>query len=192
MLAEGFDSWESAGICTLNPISGDFDVSAEFEVVSMDNPRADDQTAVFLQLDSTDNQQTQFNGIFNLAKSGFKEAVCQLRLTSVEGKQDYRDVGKFSMKSVSALRMTRRGNQWTTVARNADSGTERIIAQAELSDMPISRARLLLHTGGANRQSEILLKKLKIHAAEYSPDTQVPVVPQRGKTAVESFFDLFK
>ena len=192
MLAEGFDSWESAGICTLNPISGDFDVSAEFEVVSMDNPRADDQTAVFLQLDSTDNQQTQFNSIFNLAKSGFKEAVCQLRLTSVEAKQDYRDVGKFSMKSVSALRMTRRGNQWTTIARNADSGAERIIAQAELSDLPISRARLLLHTGGANRQSEILLKKLKIHAAEYSPDTQVPVVPKRGKTAVESFFDLFK
>jgi len=73
--------------------------------------------------------------------------------------------------------MTHRGNQWTTNACNADSGTERIIAQAELSDMPISRARLLLHTGGANRQSEILLKKLENHAAEYSPDTRAPVVP---------------
>jgi|GEM_PF-2005251 len=92
---------------------------------------------------------------------------------------------------VSALRMTRRGNQWTTIARNADSGAERINAQAELSDMPISRARLLLHTGGVNRQSEILLKTLEIYAAEYSPDTRTPVVPQREKSAVESFFDSF-
>ncbi|HQZ67778.1 MAG TPA: hypothetical protein PLY87_21960 [Planctomycetaceae bacterium] len=88
--------------------------------------------------------------------------------------------------------MTRRGDQWTTIARNADCNAERIIAQAELSDMPILRARLLLHTGGANRQSEILQKKLEIHAAEYSPDARAPVVPQRTKSAGESFFDLFK
>jgi len=57
--------------------------------------------------------------------------------------------------------------------------------------MPISRARLLLHTGGVNRQSEILLKTLEIYAAEYSPDTRIPVVPQRDKSPVDSFFDSF-
>jgi len=79
-----------------------------------------------------------------------------------------------------------------TIAPNAASDAQRIIAQPELSDMPISRARLLLHTGGANRQSEILLKKLEIHAIKYSPDTRAPIVLPRGKGAVESFFDLFK
>ncbi len=72
-----------------------------------------------------------------------------------------------------------------TIVRNADSGADRIIAQAELSDTPISRARRLLDTGGANRQSEILLKKLETHATEYSPDTQSPVVPKRENGAVE-------
>ena len=51
---------------------------------------------------------------------------------------------------------------------------------------------MLLHTGGANRNSEILLKKLEIHASEYSPDVNRMVVPPRQKGVVESLFDLFK
>ena len=181
--ADGFDTWESAGICTLHPIVGDFDITTEFEAGSMEKPRTDDQTAVFLQLESTDKRRSQFNCVFNLVESGFKEAACQLRQTSEKNELTYRDIGSFSTRSVSALRMARRGKQWTALARLADSGEERIIAESEVSDMPISRARLLLHTGGANRTSEILLKKFEIHATEYAPDSKTPATSPRQKRA---------
>lgn len=178
--AEGFDSWESAGVSTLHPIIGDFDIIAEFHVVSMEKPRPDDQTAIFLQLDSTDTLETQVSTMFNLTESGFSEAKTQLRQTAKNGEFNYQPVGYFGAKSVSALRMARRGNRWTTIARMADSGIERIIAENDLSDSPVPCARLLLHTGGANRTSEILLKKLEIHAVEYTSVLKAPpAAPQR-------------
>jgi hypothetical protein len=67
----------------------------------------------------------------------------------------------------------------------ADTGRERIIAETDLNDEPVHIARLLLHVGGANRTSEILLKKFEIHAEEYAP-----LVIRRSP--LESLLDLFK
>ncbi len=183
--AEGFDSWESAGVSTLHPISGDFDITADVEVISLEKPLADDPTAIFLQLDSSDTLQTQLAAIFELPESGFSDAKAVLRQAQQSGEFSYKAVGLIRAKSVSSLRMARRGKRWITVARMAETGRERIIAESDLNDGPIPRARLLLHTGGANRTSEILLKKFEIHAVEYAP-----LVKRQGPP--EWLLDLFR
>ena len=183
--AEGFDSWESAGVSTMYPISGDFDITADVEVISIEKPLADDPTAIFLQLDSSDTLQTQMAALFELPESGFSDAKALLRQAQKNGEFDYKAVGVIRAKSVSSLRIARRGKRWTTVARMADTGRERIIAESNLNDEPVSIARLLLHTGGANRTSEILLKKFEIHAEEYAPLV-------KRQSPLESLLDLFK
>ena len=179
--AEGFDTWESAGISTLNPIEGDFDISAEIDVISLEKPRPNENTGIFLQLDSTDSLGTQVNEIFSLTDSGFSEVKSQLRQKAKNGQTNYQTVGSYNTKSVSGLRIARRGKRWTTIARMPESGNERIIAESDLSDAPIPGARLLLHTGGANLTSEILLKKLEIHAAEYQAVFKAPAFRRESK-----------
>ena len=88
--------------------------------------------------------------------------------------------------------MTRRGNRWTALARVEGSGEDRIIGEADVTDMPISRARLLLHTGGKNRTSEILLEKFEIRAATFAPAGNSSGAPSPKKGTVESLLDLFK
>lgn len=183
--AEGSDSWDSAGVSTLHPISGDFDITTDVELISFDKPRADDPTAVFLQVDSSDALQTQLGVTFEFPQSGFADAKALLRQADKSGEFSYKAVGTIRAKSVASLRIARRGKRWTTMARMADSGRERVIAESDLNDGPVPIARLLLHTGGANRTSEILLKKFEIHAEEYAP---VPV----QQSPLESLLDLFK
>jgi hypothetical protein len=154
-------------------------------LISFDKPRADDPTAVFLQVDSSDALQTQLAVTFEFPQSGFADAKALLRQADTNGQFSYKAVGTVRAKSVSSLRIARRGKRWTTMARIADSGRERVIAESDLNDEPVSIARLLLHTGGANRTSEILLKKFEIHAEEYAP------VPVR-QSPLESLLDLFK
>ena len=96
--AEGFDTWESAGITTMNPILGDFDISAEIEVISLEKPSPNENTGIFLQLDSTDSFGTQVNEIFSLTDSGFSEVKSQLRQKAKNGKTNYQTVGSLRHK----------------------------------------------------------------------------------------------
>ncbi|MDA1231827.1 MAG: DUF1583 domain-containing protein [Planctomycetota bacterium] len=190
--ADGSDAWDSAGLKTRYPINGDFDIMIEFDVVALDMPRTGDQTSVILQLETLDEDSPQLNNIFHQLPSGQQEVLAQMRQTATNGDPTYRRIETIQVASVSALRTARRGTKWTMLARMKDADQERIVAEIEASDQPIREARLLLHTGGANRRSEILLKQIHIHAQEYAPLRPFPAVPQKKQNLIESLLELFR
>ncbi|APZ92953.1 DUF1583 domain-containing protein [Fuerstiella marisgermanici] len=177
--APGFDSWESSGLSTLHDITGDFDITTEFETIKLDKPAADEQTAIYLQIEVPDKNQTQANAMFNLTESGYTEARAQFRYAKPDGRLDYRNAGSVSAKAVTSLRVARRGRKFTVLTKLAGAEHERILDVADLSDVAIPSVRIMLHTGGADRESEILVKRLDIHAEHYEPPPATPTLPPK-------------
>ncbi len=187
VLAEGFDTWESAGLCTLDRISGDFDIQVDFETLNMATPSAGSSTDVYLQIQLTDPAGTAVNAIWSLDESSETHVTAKMKTTLADGSEDYRNLAQLSTNSVSSLRIARRGESITILIRQPDSVQDRIIAEVELNDTPISRARVLLHTGGANRESELLLKKFEVAAEKYQ--TGQVIAPPNPKPAAKGFFE---
>ena len=175
--APGFDSWECSGLQTLHDITGDFDITTEFEAVKLDTPAPDELTSVYIQIEVRDKDDTHVGAMFNLTESGYTEALAQIREVKRGGGYNYRNKGAFSAKSVTGLRIARRGTTYTILARSADSEHERILDVADLSAAAIAKVRVMLHTGGAGRESEILVKRLDIRAERYEPPTATPPLP---------------
>ncbi len=174
VVAQGADSWESAGACTRQPIHGDFDITAEFETVNLAKPAAGQQTAIYLQLDLRDEGVTQVNALFERSESGHTAASGQIRRAKRGGGYNYENDAAVSMKDVTTLRVARRGRTFTIIARQRGAEQESILSVHELSDVPIPIVRLMLHTGGAGRESEILAKRFEVHAENYDPAGQIP------------------
>ena len=75
------------------------------------------------------------------------------------------------MDEIDRLRFARRGKQLTFIYRKTGSDQDRILAQVDIDDgpIPMGNVRLQLHTGGAERTSEVLLKHLRIRAEKIDP-----------------------
>jgi hypothetical protein len=119
----------------------------------------------------------------------------QIRLTKRGGGYEYRNDGTVSVKDVTALRVARRGTTFTILARLSGAAQDRVLRVAELSDVTIPIVRVMLHTGGAGRKSEILLKRFEIHAQNYQPAASAPgqpVPPTRQKGFFDSLLDAIK
>lgn len=192
IVAPGFDTWESSGGSTRQPIEGDFDISMDFQVVRLDKPSPDEQTALYLQLELQDQGRTQISSLFEQTESGHREAMSQIRQAKRGGGYNYRNEGAITMKNVNSLRIARRGKRFTILARSADDAQDRILNVTELSDAVISLARLMLHTGGAGRDSEVLVTRLEVHADAYQPVPTMPAPVLREPGFLDSLLDVFE
>ncbi len=74
-----------------------------------------------------------------------------------------------TISPASSLRMARIGDSLTVLVRGSEQDSELILGRIPITDADVSSAKVLLHTGGDGRQSQMLLKSLHIHAQEYHP-----------------------
>jgi WD40 repeat protein len=169
ILAPGTTNWTSAGVTTLQHIVGDFDVRADFQALRMATPTAGQSTAVYLQVDFADDKQSQVSAIFNINDAGTAGFSVQTRTRKPDGEFDYQHRDRLSTASGTSLRIIRRGTTITVTGQKSASDAERIIGQFESTDTTVTGAKVLLHTGGPDRESEMLLKMLSVSADFYSP-----------------------
>ena len=165
--APGFDTWESAGVGTRQRIEGDFDIDAEFEATRLAVPREGDYSTVMLQVELATPERTQISTMLIRRPSGDFEISAHMREKFLNADDKYSDFGRVPVSSASSLRISRRGNRYLYLARPDDASQYSCIAVIEKPAASVNIVRLLLHTGGAGRDSEMLLKKISIHAERY-------------------------
>ena len=173
--APGADTWRSSGIGIRQPIPGDFDIAVEFDSPNLATPAADMQTALLLQVRLTGATQSQLTSQLCVESAGVLEAESYTRVLKADGSHQYGGGERLVVPSASALRIIRHGRRFTMLVRPNDSKRYRIIAMAENGDSAVALAQVMLHTGGAGRQSSVLLKKLIVHADGNDPGRKRPV-----------------
>lgn len=164
--AAGSLNWTSSGILLLPALSGDFDISARFEIQSLAAPASGQGTGVFLQMDGADELQSQISAIFSLADSGTTEFAGQVRRNNAEGRPTYQNAGRFRSQDACSLRIARRGKIITILGRQSPEAPERIVSRFEYHNHRMSNAKILLHTGGPDRMSACVVRDMEIHAEE--------------------------
>ncbi len=213
--AAGTKEWTSSGLSLLRQIDGDFDIKIEFDPRQLAIPAAGQESSIYLQAELTDPARTQVNSTLVRMPSGTVVANAKLRASLHSGEFQYRSLGAIELASVKQLRLARRGERIYWIAGSEAVSDETIIASADIGDAAIDFGclRMLVHTGGEGRSSEVLLRSLIVNAerlrdrssadtaqqqrqpalaappAVNQPNGKVPA--QRPKSLFQSLFDIF-
>ncbi len=93
--------------------------------------------------------------------------IAKVTVVDWDGTFSYDNFASFHSKSAVSLRIARHGSNFTLLGKATNSDSERVIGAVELSNVAISQARVMLHTGGVERESEVVVKQLEIRADQY-------------------------
>jgi hypothetical protein len=161
------DNWTSAGLAPQIPLRGDFDVSFEFDVIQITEPKAGMNSAVYLQLDVPVERQHQYN-VFLVRNPGEGlAAVAQMRRPAASGNGfEYRRLAGELVEQVQRLRLARRGNTLYFLYAADAAQPDRLLARHEVEamDLPAGAIRLMVHAGGAGRIADTAWKKVTVHS----------------------------
>ena len=193
LTAPGTDNWTSAGAKVMKSVSGDFDVSVNFEVTKFDIPKPGGRCSAYLQIELPDKDQTQMSIIFTNNDTGATEVVAQVREPRGKDNVQYRAIGALDLANVTSMRIARRAERLTFLASTKESSNERIIGYLDRPAVPLPKSfiRFLVHTGGADRESIVLWKSIDIRADD------IPVEGNEAGAAkptdsLKSILDVFK
>jgi hypothetical protein len=170
--APGADNWTASGLMVQREFTGDFDIEAVFELLKADKPADGHNSGIYLQLTLPHERRTDVTLFLSLKDDGTREVIAELGLLGDDGKYTYPHLGNIPVKSVSKLRLARRGKRIYFLITSDDSDEYRVIAQQDLTDMALPRGsvRLMVHTGGADRETEVVWKKIAVRAENVEPD----------------------
>lgn len=169
--ARGTDNWTSTGLAPHLGVQGDFDVSVTFDELRLAKPKDKLNSAFYLQVEFPDEKRTQANVIFVEHIVGDPQVYAQIRIVDEGGNNIYRRVRTDTAEALEGMRLARRGEDIFFVYRKRGSKHDHIFAQANVGTLPVPETaiRLMLHTGGAGRNSTVLLKELRVRAEEIDP-----------------------
>jgi len=184
-VSPGTDNWTSVGLAPQLGLKGDFDIAVTLDAIEFAKPKEKLNSAFYLQVELPDEAKTQANIILLEHPDGHRQVYAQIRLLDAAGKREYRRIRIDSVNALESMRITRRGGRASFIYRRKGSDHDQILAQTDLLELPIptTYVRLMLHTGGRGRQSEVLLKQLRIHAEKIDP------IPRDG--LLKSLLNLF-
>lgn len=190
IVAPGTEAWTSAGGSLRKTVTGDFDISINFDTLKLERPKAGKRCSVYLQLELADEAQTQTSAIFTNNDTGDTELIAQVREPIGNGKYNYRPLGSMNSEEVTGLRITRRGERLTFLATLKDSPHDRIFGYLDrpAAAIPESCIRLVVHTGDPKLETQVVWKSIDVRADGIAP-TGIPKAANRG--LLDSAIDFF-
>ena len=226
MRCRGTDNWTSIGMTIKKPFFGDFDATINFDPKKLALPKASKASGVYLQFDLDDDQTIQFNAQLTRTAEDHWTAEAESNIRTGSGEFSFKSYGVIEAEGYNRLRLARRNDHLYFVAGKQIDGkkgrpSEVLIAQVKFSGQSRRGAvvKVMLHTGGSGRTSDVLLKNIDLRAQrivgiepERNALPQLPITPtrtrnlvnprsgqkmapkqhHRDKTLVEKFFDLFE
>ena len=192
----GTDEWTSAGLSVRRQFRGDFDVRLSFDSPALALPLPGKHSQVYLQIELDDNDQTQLSSMLTRKSSGEVISQAQIR-TPVDGGYHYHNLGSLSLSAPDYLRLARRGKEVYFLAGTQSDHQEYLIGSATTTVAPIEMLgiRMMLHTGGAGRDSQVLVKSIDVKAEQQTSPVAVPNTraPQSlPNQLLDSFRGLFR
>jgi hypothetical protein len=178
VMAPGSDKWVSTGLAPQISLSGDFDVSVSLDVLKMDKPATGQNSAIYLNVEFDDKAKSSANVILVQQPDGRKEAYAQMKSLGYDGKYTYSRMNTMPVKSISAMRIARRGKRVSLLFAENGSSEYRVLNQTDIGEFKVPKmfVRLMVHTGGAGRETLVLLKHFRIHAEEINALTEADTV----------------
>ena len=175
----GADVWTSAGVSSYTHLTGDFDATIRFRPEQLATPKEGQHTQIYLQIEAPDEQRTQVNSVYTLNSEGETIAEARVRTRNQKGDYNYLGLGKLGMKPCCRLRIARRGTKVTFLAAEKADSPDEVIADYQFSGLPILPAsvRIMVHTGGDERESRVILESLELHAATISQSAGPVLLP---------------
>ena len=187
----GTDRWTSSGFNSLLGIAGDFDTSITFEDLELARPTAKRNSSLYLQVEFPDARRTQVNVLAVKHIDDQLQVFAQIKTVDAGGNSIYRRVQIDDVNSVEKLRLVRRGKNFSFLYRGKGAERDTVLAQREINDMAVPQAglRVMFHTGGDGRQSEVLLKQFDVRAEQL---TRTPAKNSEPTGLLQSIFKLFE
>jgi Protein of unknown function (DUF1583) len=172
MLSPGTDNWTSTGLAPYLDLEGDFDIAVALDELKLGTPKETQNSALYLQVEFPDAAKTQANVLIVQSADGERQANAQVKVTDAGGKSEYRGLRVDPVDQVERMRMARRGKRLVLLYRVKGADHDQVLAETEVSDLSLPSAciRVMLHTGGAGAESEVLLKHFHAHAEKISPN----------------------
>ncbi|GAA5509547.1 DUF1583 domain-containing protein [Novipirellula caenicola] len=172
----GTDHWTSAGISLKHIIQGDFDITFAFEPNELAVPQEGDYTQIYLQVETSDADRTQFNAMLVKSPRGGTVSQAQSRTRNAQG-YSYNRLGSLGISTPDYLRLLRRGKKIYFYAGVESKKHEYLIGMTSAPDVPLNPfgVRLMLHTGGSDRKSQMLVKSLDVKANQLTRLSLAPV-----------------
>lgn len=162
------DAWASSGVVPHVGLRGDFDISFEFDVLTMDVPKPGLNSAVYLQIELPVESKQQCSVILSRRDNGQTHTLAQLRLMNPDGTLTYPSLRQEVVSKIRQMRIARRDGRLFFLYSVDPSKPDRLLARFDASnvDIPDGFIRMLVHTGGAGRVTEAAFKKFTVHARE--------------------------
>ncbi|KAA5538983.1 DUF1583 domain-containing protein [Roseiconus nitratireducens] len=163
--SEGTDNWTSAGLSLRRQFEGDFEVSFEFEPIELATPKKGKHTQVYLQVELANPDATQLSSILTKSDAGTLVSQSQIR-NRAGGAFQYQAIGNQPLADPGLLRIQRRGSDIFFIAGKESDQNQVLLGHAKATNDPVEffGIRMMLHTGGAERSSRILLKSIQVRA----------------------------
>lgn len=162
------NDWRSAGAAPKLSLHGDFDISFDFEILRADLPRDGDSSSVYLQVEFPGEAQVQTTAIAQIMNTGSRQANSQVRLPDRRGGYEYRSLRHQQADDIRRLRLARRGGRLYWLYAVQGDPADHYLAEDDVPEGPIApqHVRILVHTGGEDRITETLWKRLEIRAEQ--------------------------
>ncbi|WP_372721974.1 DUF1583 domain-containing protein [Novipirellula sp.] len=179
----GTDHWTSAGISLKHIIQGDFDITFAFEPNELAVPKEGDYTQIFLQVETSDEDRTQLNAMLVKSPRGGTVSQGQSRTQNAQG-YSYNRLGSLGISTPDYLRLLRRGEKVYFYAGVESEKQEYLIGSTSAPDVPLSPfgVRMMLHTGGSDRTSQMLVKSIDVKADQLTRFSLAPVANSAPST----------
>ena len=140
-------------------------------VLSFGIPAKQRKSAFYLVVEFPDEIKTKARLVFLESIERGRRLYAQVQHVEDSGNQVYHKIGAVSVDTIEGLRIARRGKRFSFIFREKGSQREALLGQANINTMAIPKTfiRLMLHTSGAGRQSEVLLKQAQFFAEKIDP-----------------------
>lgn len=147
-------------------LNGDFDVALDFEIEKLTETGPGDSSLMAFQIEYPDKEFSRFHAVLFHDPNGIsKLAVHHQRISSKSGKDEGTESHTVILKTLTGLRIVRKGIAISVIATSPEYAGEFVLAQfpqpQSFTTMP-AKLNIFIHTGGPNGEISVMLKKLRI------------------------------
>ena len=163
--AVGQKDWFATGFQSQVLIDGNFDLSADFEVLKVPEYENSDLSTVYLQVEIPDDNYDQISALYENNKDG-ESVRGHLGMRAENGQREYAEFGTIPVKDITGLRVCRYGSLLTLLAKTRDGESDTIVTEKEVGTGPLPPRfiRFMVNTRGEGLETVVLLKSVEFRA----------------------------
>lgn len=166
IVAPGSNAWTASGLILRPRLTADFDVSVDVQVVRLGVPRINHETMLVLQTEFNGSGSPAVEVKYQCAPNGQIELQAQTRYSDNDGRTEWKVVGRVNVADLQSMRTARRGKSVYLLYRESQDSEWKLLKalHIEAAEVSAQSPRLMLHTGGANLQSQVWLRRMTVAA----------------------------